>query len=876
MSTLALAAELAVAEGSWRFSVGSEFPGAQGSLTEIRGELVLDYDFSCGGHYVAALYAFHRGHVFREVSFCGEWSYETDLTVRFHDSTGQAFQRHVPRRGDGSRRFYVALDGFPSHWGGANDGVVHQPIRDVALIAENRLQRPGGPRGRMKFKDVRFWPDTNAERTAPRRPDRPFDDLLADAHALERRLAEETAALEVRGLGAKSRASLTAMRCFFHWIDQDVKKGFVERALREADELVAVATNAIARNERVRQGLETDEPQPRFVTSRVAVEGVRTCAERLWPDGRRDRGPVFFTGYGHFSGIQQDLEILPMLGNNILQMEIGPWSVLKSDTEVDLRPFEAFKAVCARAEKADVQVCLLLSPHYFPKWALEKWPELKECKGGFFGYCVHDERAQAVIERYLRAVVPVIRGQKALHSLCLSNEPEQGHWGPHCALRRQFPEYLRRKYGTPGAMNAKWKSAYDDFTSVPVPANYVRVPNTAEALEFLRFSRERFAEFHRRMADVVHGMAPELPVHSKIMLHHGFHDSATFRSVDPEQFARWSGYNGNDCLDYYLFDADDEWSHEWWSMEAGYDFQRSCADKPVFNTENHIIPDREIGDVPADHVYSTLWQNALHGQAATTLWTWQRAYDSGRGDFNGLILERPKCFDAWARCALDLNRLADLVVPIQEQCPEILVHRSDVSSALDHFGSDPFLACYRAVSFFGAPVGACTDSMLERYGGGGKAARPLDCAKIVLLPFPVRLTDGARSGLLRLVRDGVRVVACGSRPLKDEFGDERRDDGFDFIDATRDKEIFERLRSVGFASWDAKRPVLRDGDGRTGVWGIETHGYSKDGKSHLAVINHLKRPVDIRLPSPSRDLLTGAGIPAAYRLERERPLFLSW
>ena len=30
-----------------------------------------------------------------------------------------------------------------------------------------------------------------------------------------------------------------------------------------------------------------------------------------------------------------------------------------------------------RAQKAGVAVCLLISPHYFPHWALAKWPQLQ-------------------------------------------------------------------------------------------------------------------------------------------------------------------------------------------------------------------------------------------------------------------------------------------------------------------------------------------------------------------------------------------------------------------------------------------------------------------------------------------------------------------
>ena len=301
-----------------------------------------------------------------------------------------------------------------------------------------------------------------------------------------------------------------------------------------------------------------------------------------------------------------------------------------------------------------------------------------------------------------------------------------------------------------------------------MPKDFRGNPATPATLDFVRFSRESFAAFHRRMADVIHELAPELPVHAKIMIFADFGNNATSYSVDPAAFAQLGAYNGNDAYVSYRGDqtrGDNTrgWVHDWWTMEAGYDYQRSAADKPIFNTENHIISDREKRFIPGRHVYAALWQNAVHGQSATTHWVWERAYDDGKSDFNGLILERPVCLAAWAHASLDLNRLADALAPIQNQEPTILLHRSLSSEILGRQGA--FLSCYRAASFLGQPLGVVTEEMLAEYARTGVRARPLAAARVILLPRVTHLPDAARDGLKKLAAQGVKVLAGVRRLL---------------------------------------------------------------------------------------------------------------
>jgi hypothetical protein len=70
------------------------------------------------------------------------------LRMRFTDSTGQTFQ---PTFGSidwtGSKFISFKLDGSDSgHWGGANDGIVHFPIRVDTLVLIDSAGNPGKPR----------------------------------------------------------------------------------------------------------------------------------------------------------------------------------------------------------------------------------------------------------------------------------------------------------------------------------------------------------------------------------------------------------------------------------------------------------------------------------------------------------------------------------------------------------------------------------------------------------------------------------------------------------------------------------------------------------------------------------------------------------
>ena len=678
-----------------------------------------------------------------------------------------------------------------------------------------------------------------------------------EARAVRDALALELPALERAGGGQKTRAILAVLDYFMAWTLEDVVRGYTNRADRTVREMAEAGRAELARIARVRAGAEWDAPSPHFVTSPIEISHAQTIADREWPDGRRDRGNVIFTGFGHFDMVREDLGKLPALGCHVVQFEIGPEQVFPKEGEVASWRLKRIADAFDRAEKANVQIALMLSPHYYPKWAVEKLPGDSRCRSGFFGYCVHSPSARAFLEKYLRTIVPVVAGRKALHSLNISNEPE---WSscrcPH--LQRGWPKWLKERYGTIEALNSEWGTAYGSFAAVPVAQNAHKVganTPTRETLEYYLYNRKKFAEFHSWLADVVHEMAPDVPVHAKIRVAEALRHEPVYASVDIGQFADLSQYHGCDLGDGYH--VTNGWSHiEWYSAEASLDFMRSCGDKPVCDTECHILGDGGTNAVPAAQIFTALWQGALHGKNAAAIWTWDRSFgESFKAYFKGLFLERPTALAAVAYAALDLNRLADRLAPLQNLGPTVLLHWSDTSLCLDGVRAEAFFKCYRGASFLGQPLGVATERMLADYGRGGERKRPLDTARAILLPNATHIPADVRKGLDRLAAEGVAVVEV---PEKTD-----RELAADFA-----------AQSLEWGLPDYPRVMAPDSD--VGVFGVESRGCVVDGKALVSLVNHTDKAQRVRIPAPGRDLITGASVPAEFDLQPLVPMLVEF
>jgi len=139
----------------WQFLSGGEFPGAQGSLQAAPASLVLAYDFTKGGKYVAA--ARDLALAGRPVAFSVKVEPAQDCAVFFQivDANGRTFLGpDVPLKGQVATSLALPLDTpWRNGWGGkAGCTALTLPVKAVHLGVANDAALPA--RGTLAIREL--------------------------------------------------------------------------------------------------------------------------------------------------------------------------------------------------------------------------------------------------------------------------------------------------------------------------------------------------------------------------------------------------------------------------------------------------------------------------------------------------------------------------------------------------------------------------------------------------------------------------------------------------------------------------------------------------------------------------------------------------
>ncbi|MBI4559533.1 MAG: beta-galactosidase [Candidatus Hydrogenedentes bacterium] len=585
--------------------------------------------------------------------------------------------------------------------------------------------------------------------------------LLGDAKNFERSLRQVEQQLQKIELllaeGQRSglqlaypRVGARVLESFLQYARDDMNDGVSGhrvRAAKIADYLQQLGDDTLEILHATRTDHALDLRVPEYHAGTVSVrEGT------FWQDDH----PVFFTGVGHFSQVRRDIPILGDYGLNIIQIETGPNRVLPDPATVDEQVIrdDVLRYLDLAAEH-HVAVNLLISPHYFPQWAIDRNPKLAECGLGFIKYCIEAPESRAIHERFLRTLMPIIANHPALHSICLSNEPQ---YRGRCEYSlKMYRDWLERKYGKIEAVNKLYGTDYRSIDAVAIPED---VGDYAAYFDWCRFNQDRFLEFHRFLAALIHEYDPDIPIHAKVMSQ-AFREPDHFEAgIDHEDFNQLGAISGNDCWQFYADDDRPEYSQGWIETAMNYTLQHCTAvDNPIFNSEDHVIMDRNWRYVPASHIRTAYWVQALHGQGAATTWVWERGQE---GDLGENILTRPNCVWALGTIALDLNRLAREVHALQRARAEMAMLYSESSLLPTQNHVREAISAYQGAYF----SDALCDFVTEHQAASGK----LNAYKLVLVPRAAHAPEAVVAAFQDYIATGGSVMTVGDCFTHDEYG----------------------------------------------------------------------------------------------------------
>jgi hypothetical protein len=482
---------------------------------------------------------------------------------------------------------------------------------------------------------------------------------------------------------------------------------------------------------------------------------------------------------------------------------------------------------------------LLISPHYFPAWAFEADPAHRQCGHGFLKFCIEAPNTRAVMEKWLDALMPRIAHHPALHSICLSNEPQ--YQGKCAHERAAFQTWLKAKWGSVRKANAVYGTRYRRFEDIELPQD-----TCAYGLVFdrWRFNQDRFVAFHEMLRERIRRYAPDLPVHAKVMSH-AFEDPGRFEmGIDYERFPQLGRIAGNDCVMEFTGERRGDYACDWQTMALNYTLQHSVApDRPIFNSENHLIGDGDARYIPENYIRSVYWQEAVHGQGATTTWVWERGQG---GDLAENILTRANCVRAFGRVALDLQRLAPEIYALSQARADmaILYAYSSLLPSKDYV--DEARAAFEGAYFTGAVADFVTERQIE--------AVKLAQYKLVVVPRASHAPDAIVKTLNEYIRNGGTVMTVGRCFTQDEYGRARKQGLVqsgrgrliaypDPLSAPAYREILARLLD----QTGAPPPVRIEGAHGEPVWGVNVRAVEDNGRLLVNLLNLSRTPQLVQL-----------------------------
>jgi hypothetical protein len=160
----------------WKFIGGEEFPGARGSLASDptlshagKASYRLQADFTGGGAYIGTWrdLASLKGKDFKELRFWAKTSTITQLGVRLLDSSDQIHQSALPLAATPEWQevvLSIAKLVGGEHWGGANDGKWHGPVKGFGLnIGKTSVAPAASGKGILWMDDLEALPGSPIE-----------------------------------------------------------------------------------------------------------------------------------------------------------------------------------------------------------------------------------------------------------------------------------------------------------------------------------------------------------------------------------------------------------------------------------------------------------------------------------------------------------------------------------------------------------------------------------------------------------------------------------------------------------------------------------------------------------------------------------------
>ncbi len=487
------------------------------------------------------------------------------------------------------------------------------------------------------------------------------------------------------------------------------------------------------------------------------------------------KATYFPIGYGHFVKVRRDIPNHLTWGATVIQQGAG-MGMLQPDGTLK-EPKGEVPQILAEAEAANVKIDFLtgagIPPRVMDDKSPESHPDLFVRNVGFIPHNIDHPLHKEWAEKWLRAIVPLIKDSPAIGSICLSNEPAYAWSGRDRYSRPLFEQFLKDLHGDIETANTLWETDYASFGDVPIPIpepiepyNHKRPPNGPQKrlyYDYLMFHQGHFTEWHRNLDRIVNEEAPGIATHIKTVGPAVIGQNVLHWGVDPEAYADFTEIAGLDTH-FWEHGPNSPYAFDWVNGYLAYDLFHSFRGQPVFNSENHVLRDNQQTRAPRNHTYAAMFQGALHNGRMSAMWVWEAPLGGALG---GNISIRPASIYEHGRAAFDLSRLNKEIDALATTPRRVALMYSPTSVIWESDYQAATKQAWAGLTTIGEPVHFVTERQLTE-------GRVPDSITHIVLQRVTHAKDETVDALADWVEQGGVVLKTGDGVLeRDHYGRER-------------------------------------------------------------------------------------------------------
>jgi len=338
---------------------------------------------------------------------------------------------------------------------------------------------------------------------------------------------------------------------------------------------------------------------------------------------------------------------------------------------VDTGWLETIRAWATEAGSYGMTCCVSLTPHYMPGHVETISYGVSDTgynHNGFMIYNPTDDVYNELLRAMYDAAAEILGDCEAVSQFMLANEPsftasESPYYLP------KWQGFLREKYGTVGAVNDAWNTAYTSFEHIFMPEE---VSLTPLYQDYREFNDGLLTQAFAWQAAYLKEKTPHIETVVKTLQSNNYINKQFKNANDYENWAEFFDINGCDTMAYYNEDENSLSIRGMW-----LDYISSIKNAPIVDLEMHSLRSGVFTHTDAiipPWVETTLWHGAMHGVYLTVPWL----LDNGTwADFsNTILVNRPECLKVIGEMNYDLNRLAKEIGILQSKKAEIAMYYS--------------------------------------------------------------------------------------------------------------------------------------------------------------------------------------------------------